>query len=67
MEQEEIYTWSEIDMVIPSVLGLSPGAVTETLYTFTWLHRCKVMCLSGLSLRCIFLTNRLLQLENDSS
>jgi hypothetical protein len=54
-------------MLIPSVLGLSPGALTEMLFTCTWLHRNKVMCLSGLSFRCMFFTDRLLQLANASN
>jgi hypothetical protein len=67
IEQDEIYTWSDFDMLIPSVLGLLPGAVMDTLCTRTWLHRNKVMCLSGLSFRCIFLTSRLLQNANASN
>jgi hypothetical protein len=53
--------------VMPSVLGLSAGAVMETLSTSAWLHWNRVMCLSALFFRRILLTHRSLHKEKPSN
>jgi hypothetical protein len=53
--------------VMPSVLGLSAGAVMETPSMSAWLHWNKVMCLSALFFSRIFLTHRSLHKEKASN
>ena len=66
IEQDEMFTWLEEPILIPSVLGLSPGAVMETLCTCTCVHSYRIMFFSAPSLRRMLVTRRLLQCANDS-